>query len=289
VRVVTVTGIRYRSFARGAQYLSRMRERIRLDTLMVERGLFESRSRAAAAVMAGEVAVAGRGPVKPGTLVSVDADIRVADAPRYVSRGGLKLERALECFDFAVDGRSVLDVGASTGGFTDCLLQHGAERVTCVDVGYGELDWRLREDERVTVLERVNARSLQPASLPYQPDLVVMDLSFISLAKVLPAVIACAAQRFDLLALVKPQFELGRGRVGKGGVVRQADDRLEALVAAGEAARDLGLGVQRYCSSGLPGPAGNRESFMWCTDAERAGVEDLITAAREAELEPAAP
>jgi 23S rRNA (cytidine1920-2'-O)/16S rRNA (cytidine1409-2'-O)-methyltransferase len=288
VRVVTVTGIRYRSFARGAQYLSRMRERIRLDTLMVERGLFESRSRAAAAVMAGEVAVVGRGPVKPGTLVSVDADIRVADAPRYVSRGGLKLERALECFDFAVDGRSVLDVGASTGGFTDCLLQHGAERVTCVDVGYGELDWRLREDERVTVMERVNARSLQPASLPYQPDLVVMDLSFISLAKVLPAVIACAAQRFDLLALVKPQFELGRGRVGKGGVVRQADDRLEALVAAGEAARDLGLGVQRYCSSGLPGPAGNRESFMWCTDAERAGVEDLITAAREAELEPAA-
>jgi 23S rRNA (cytidine1920-2'-O)/16S rRNA (cytidine1409-2'-O)-methyltransferase len=265
-----------------------MRERIRLDTLMVERGLFESRSRAAAAVMAGDVAVVGRGPVKPGTLVSVDADIRVADAPRYVSRGGLKLERALECFDFAVDGRSVLDVGASTGGFTDCLLQHGAERVTCVDVGYGELDWRLREDERVTVLERVNARSLQPASLPYQPDLVVMDLSFISLAKVLPAVIACAAQRFDLLALVKPQFELGRGRVGKGGVVRQADDRLEALVAAGEAARDLGLGVQRYCSSGLPGPAGNRESFMWCTDAERAGVEDLITAAREAELEPAA-
>jgi 23S rRNA (cytidine1920-2'-O)/16S rRNA (cytidine1409-2'-O)-methyltransferase len=288
VRVVTVTGIRYRSFGRGAQYLSRMRERIRLDTLMVERGLFESRSRAAAAVMAGDVAVVGRGPVKPGTLVSVDADIRVADAPRYVSRGGLKLERALECFDFAVDGRSVLDVGASTGGFTDCLLQHGAERVTCVDVGYGELDWRLREDERVTVMERVNARSLQPASLPYQPDLVVMDLSFISLAKVLPAVIACAAQHFDLLALVKPQFELGRGRVGKGGVVRQADDRLEALVAAGEAARDLGLGVQRYCSSGLPGPAGNRESFMWCTDAERAGVEDLITAAREAELEPAA-
>jgi len=266
-----------------------MRERIRLDTLMVERGLFESRSRAAAAVMAGDVEVVGRGPVKPGTLVFVDADIHVADAPRYVSRGGLKLERALECFDFSVEGRSALDVGASTGGFTDCLLQNGAERVICVDVGYGELDWRLREDPRVTVMERVNARSLQSASLPYQPDLVVMDLSFISLAKVLPAVIACAAPRFDLLALVKPQFELGRGRVGKGGVVRQADDRLEALVAAGEAARGLGLGVQRYCSSGLPGPAGNRESFMWCAEAERGGVEDLITAAREAELEPAAP
>ena len=152
----------YRPFGRGAQYLSRMRERIRLDTLLVERGLFESRSRAAAAVMAGEVAVVGRGPVKPGTLVAVDADIHVADAPRYVSRGGLKLERALECFDFAVEGRSALDVGASTGGFTDCLLQHGAERVTCVDVGYGELDWRLREDPRVTVMERVERP--QPAA-----------------------------------------------------------------------------------------------------------------------------
>ncbi len=265
-----------------------MRERIRLDTLMVERGLFESRSRAAAAVMAGDVAVAGRGPVKPGMLVSVDADIQVADAPRYVSRGGLKLERALECFDVAVAGRRALDLGASTGGFTDCLLQHGADRVTCVDVGYGELDWRLREDRRVTVMERVNARRLHPAALPYRPDLIVMDLSFISLAKVLPAAVACAAPHFDLLALVKPQFELGRGRVGKGGVVRESDDRLEALVAAGEAARALGLGVQRYCSSGLPGPAGNRESFMWCAEPERGGVEDLITAAREAELEPAA-
>jgi 23S rRNA (cytidine1920-2'-O)/16S rRNA (cytidine1409-2'-O)-methyltransferase len=266
-----------------------MRERIRLDTLMVERGLFESRSRAAAAVTAGGVTVEGRGPVKPGTLVSVDANIHVAEAPRYVSRGGLKLERALECFDLTVEGRRALDLGASTGGFTDCLLQHGVARVTCVDVGYGELDWRLREDSRVIVMERVNARRLHPAALQYRPDLIVADLSFISLAKVLPAVVACSAPRFDLLALVKPQFELGRGRVGKGGVVRDADDRLEALVSAGEAARAVALGVQGYCSSGLPGPAGNRESFMWCWEPERGGVEDLITAAREAELEPAAP
>ncbi len=262
---------------------------MRLDTLMVERGLFQSRTRAAAAVMAGEVSLGSDGTraSKPGTLVSRDVEIAVADRPRFVSRGGLKLERALECFDTAVEGRLCLDVGASTGGFTDCLLRRGAGRVTCVDVGYGELDWRLREDPRVTVMERVNARTLQPAALPYAPDLIVMDLSFISLAKVLPAVAAVAASRCDTLALVKPQFELGRGRVGKGGVVRNGEDRIEALVAAGEAARRAGLSVQGYCSSGLPGPAGNRESFMWCTEAARAGVEDLITAARGTELEAA--
>lgn len=262
-----------------------MRARIRLDVLMVERGLFESRNRAAAAVMAGEVSVAGADSVKPGMLVGPDTEILLADAPRYASRGGLKLEQALGCFGMPVDGRLCLDVGASTGGFTDCLLRHGADRVTCVDVGYGDLDWRLREDPRVTVIERVNARNLQPADLPYRPDLIVMDLSFISLHKVMPAVAACAAPRFDVLALVKPQFELGKGRVGKGGVVRRAEDRLEALVAAGNAARATGLSVHRYCSSGLPGPAGNRESFMWCSDDSRAGVDDVIAAARQAEPE----
>lgn len=262
-----------------------MRERIRLDALLVERGLCESRSRAAAVVMAGDVMIDGDGapPVKPGTLVDRDAQVRLLRGPRFVSRGGLKLERALECFAVPVAGRLALDVGSSTGGFTDCLLQRDAEHVTCVDVGYGELDWRLREDPRVTVLERVNARHLEPAHLPYRPSLIVMDVSFISLSKVLPAATSCAEPRFDLLALVKPQFELGRGRVGKGGVVRRAEDRLEALVAAGEAARGAGLSVQGYCSSGLPGPAGNRESFMWCTEGARAGVEDLITAGRVAE------
>ena len=261
-----------------------MRDRIRLDALLVERGLCESRNRAAAAVMAGAVTLGdGARAPKPGTLVDRDAELRVEAGPRFVSRGGLKLERALGDFTLPVDGRRALDVGSSTGGFTDCLLQRGAAHVVCVDVGYGELDWRLREDPRVTVLERVNARHLRPAALPYRPDLVVMDVSFISLAKVLPAVAACAEPRFDLLALVKPQFELGRGRVGKGGVVRRAEDRLEALVAAGEAARAAAMGVQGYCSSGLPGPAGNRESFVWCTERARGGVEDLITAARAAE------
>jgi 23S rRNA (cytidine1920-2'-O)/16S rRNA (cytidine1409-2'-O)-methyltransferase len=262
-----------------------MNRRSRLDTLLVERGMFESRSRAAAAVMAGEVRTGpGRVPAsKPGMLVAPDTEVEVAERRRYVSRGGQKLERALACSGIDVERRLCLDVGASTGGFTDCLLQAGAARVTCVDVAYGELDWRLREDPRVTVLERVNARGLQQDQLPYAPDLVVVDVSFIGLAKVLPAVAACAAARFELLALVKPQFELGRGRVGKGGVVRRASDRLEALVSAGEAARHAGLSVQGYFSSGLPGPAGNRESFVWCTEGARAGVDDLVAAARAAE------
>jgi 23S rRNA (cytidine1920-2'-O)/16S rRNA (cytidine1409-2'-O)-methyltransferase len=266
-----------------------MRERIRLDALMVERGLFESRSKAAAAIMAGEVALGsgGAGALKPGTLVAHDAEISVRGGPRYVSRGGLKLERALECFVMPVEERLCLDIGASTGGFTDCLLRHGAAHVIAVDVGYGSLDWRLREDPRVTVMERVNARALDPAALPYAPALIVMDLSFISLAKVLPAVAAVAAERFDLLALVKPQFEVGREQVGKGGVVREPSARIGALVQAGEAARATGLSVQAYCSSGLPGPAGNRESFMWCTEAARPGIDDLRAAAGETELEAA--
>jgi 23S rRNA (cytidine1920-2'-O)/16S rRNA (cytidine1409-2'-O)-methyltransferase len=262
-----------------------MARKIRIDTLLAERGMFESRSRAAAAVMAGEVWLGPeRSQVsKPGMMVPVDAQVEVAERRRYVSRGGLKLERALACFGVDVEGRMCLDVGASTGGFTDCLLQAGAAHVTCVDVAYGELDWRLREDSRVTVLERLNARGLAPGRLPYAPDLIVIDVSFIGLAKVLPAVARCAATRFELLALVKPQFEVGRDRVGRGGVVRSASDRLEALVSAGEAAIHAGMSVRGYCASGLPGPAGNRESFVWCAEGSRDGVHDLVAAAREAE------
>jgi 23S rRNA (cytidine1920-2'-O)/16S rRNA (cytidine1409-2'-O)-methyltransferase len=264
-----------------------MREKLRLDTLLVERGLFESRARAAAAVMAGDVALGAERSraAKPGVMVARDVQITVTGRPRYVSRGGLKLERALSSFDVSPADRLCLDVGASTGGFTDCLLKAGAARVICVDVGYGDLDWRLREDPRVSVMERVNARHLTPERLPYRPSLIVIDVSFISLAKVLPAVAACAAPQFDLLALVKPQFELSRGRVGKGGVVARAADRLEALVGAGEAARAAGLGVHAYCASGLPGPAGNRESFMWCSEGARPGTADLVAAALAAEPE----
>jgi 23S rRNA (cytidine1920-2'-O)/16S rRNA (cytidine1409-2'-O)-methyltransferase len=258
-----------------------------MDAVLAARGVYDSRSRAAAAVMAGEVRVGPQRSVasKSGMLVAPDVEIEVSPGRRYASRGGQKLERALATFGVEVQGRLCLDLGASTGGFTDCLLQAGAVRVACVDVAYGELDWRLREDPRVTVLERMNARHLSKEQLPYAPELIVVDLSFIGLAKVLPVVAACAATRFDLLALVKPQFEVGRDRVGKGGVVRKPSDRLEALVSVGEAALHSGMSVHGYCASGLPGPAGNLESFVWCTEGTRDGVHDLVAAAVEAEPE----
>jgi 23S rRNA (cytidine1920-2'-O)/16S rRNA (cytidine1409-2'-O)-methyltransferase len=257
----------------------------RLDTLLAERGLFETRTRAAAAVMAGDVRVGDRPARKPGELVAPDAELAVADRPEFVSRGGVKLANALDAFGLDPAGRHALDVGASTGGFTDCLLQRGAAAVIALDVAYGELHWTLRNDPRVTVIERSNARSLQPGELPLAPDLVVADVSFISLRKVLPAVLAAAAPEFDCLALVKPQFEVGRERVGKGGVVREAADRRAALVSvAGFAREELGAAVLGFASSGLPGPAGNRESFVWLAEDARAGaLEDYEEAARKAE------
>jgi len=260
--------------------------KVRLDTLLAERGLFASRSRAAASVIAGEVLLGDerRRAEKPGQLVADDVPVAVAAGEQYASRGGRKLANALDALGLDVAGRRALDVGASTGGFTDCLLQRGAAHVVALDVAYGELDWKLRTDDRVTVLERRNARELDPAELPYRPDLVTIDVSFIGLEKVLPAVLAACAERFDCLALVKPQFEVGRERVGKGGVVREAADRRAALVAAGEAARALGAALLRFASSGLPGPKGNRESFMWLAEAGRAGaVADVAAAARAVE------
>jgi 23S rRNA (cytidine1920-2'-O)/16S rRNA (cytidine1409-2'-O)-methyltransferase len=196
--------------------------RVRLDSLLADRGLFESRTRAAAAVLAGQVHVGpGRARAsKPGQLVAPDVVLEVDAPPPYVSRGGVKLANALDALGMDPAGRRCLDVGASTGGFTDCLLQRGAAHVVALDVAYGELDWRLRGDPRVTVVERLNARSLACDVLPYAPDLVVVDVSFISLRKVLPAVLACVAERYDCLAMVKPQFEVGRGGVRRGGVVR---------------------------------------------------------------------
>jgi 23S rRNA (cytidine1920-2'-O)/16S rRNA (cytidine1409-2'-O)-methyltransferase len=254
----------------------------RLDTLLAERGLYESRSRAAAAVMAGQVRVGERPARKPGELVAEDVDLHVAEPPAFVSRGGIKLANALAAFGIDPAGRRALDVGASTGGFTDCLLQHGAESVIALDVAYGELHWKLRQDPRVTVIERRNARTLQRDELPYAPDLIVADVSFISLTKVLPAVLGSAAPRFDCLALVKPQFEAGRERVGKGGVVRSADDRRAALVTVASAARDeLGAAVLGFAASGLPGPAGNRESFVWLAERGRPGAIEHLEAAAE--------
>ena len=261
-------------------------KKTRLDTLLVGRGLFESRARAAASVLAGDVRL-GRGgdpASKPGQLVAQDVEISLRPRAEFVSRGGVKLANALATTRVAVDGRQCLDVGAATGGFTDCLLQRGAAHVVALDVAYGELHWRLRNDTRVTVLERVNARMLEPAMLPYRPDLIVGDLSFISVTKVLPAVLACAAERFDALILVKPQFEVGREAVGKGGVVRDPALRRTALVTAAESARRLGASVVGFASSGLPGPKGNLETFMHLAEAVRPGaLDDLEAAAHEVE------
>jgi 23S rRNA (cytidine1920-2'-O)/16S rRNA (cytidine1409-2'-O)-methyltransferase len=271
----------------------------RIDTLLAERGVFASRSRAAASVMAGEVRVgtAGRRAEKPGEMVPADALLSVDERPRYVSRGGIKLENALRRTGIAVAGRSALDVGASTGGFTDCLLQHGAAEVIAVDVGYGELDYSLRTDPRVRVLERTNARSLTPAMVAAAmaggsvgrnvgteglPDLAVVDVSFISLTKVLSAALACLEEPYDVLALVKPQFEAPRGLIGKGGVVRDPAARRAALVSVGLAAMEIESAsaqdgspagppaVLGFRSSGLPGPKGNRETFIWLAEHGRA-------------------
>jgi 23S rRNA (cytidine1920-2'-O)/16S rRNA (cytidine1409-2'-O)-methyltransferase len=259
--------------------------RVRLDHLLSERGVFPSRSRAAASVLAGEVMLLPdrRRAEKPGQLVSEDVELELAVAPRFVSRGGIKLANALDLIALDVAGRCALDVGASTGGFTDCLLQRGAAHVVALDVAYGQLDWRLRNDDRVTVIERHNARALDAVTLPYAPDLIVIDVSFISVVKVLGAVLGLAAERFDCLALVKPQFEVGRAGVGKGGVVRDAGLRRGALVSVGEVAVGLGASVRRFVSSGLPGPKGNLETFAWLAEGGRGGVDDLMAAAGEVE------
>jgi 23S rRNA (cytidine1920-2'-O)/16S rRNA (cytidine1409-2'-O)-methyltransferase len=258
--------------------------RRRVDTLLAERGLAPSRTAAAASVRAGRVRLGKDGSTveKPSELVSEEAELVVAEGEEFVSRGGIKLKNALDELGVEVDGRRCLDVGASTGGFTDCLLQRGATMVLAVDVGYGQLDWRLRQDSRVLVMERLNARALGDSYLPFRPDLITVDVSFISLAKLLPPIVACAAEELDLLGLVKPQFELEKAKVGKGGVVREAEDRREAIRRVARAAEEEGLAVRGIASSGLPGPKGNRETFVW---ASREGKAIDVEAAI-AEVEP---
>jgi len=236
---------------------------VRIDRLLVERGLVASRERARRLVMAGDVLVGDRPVTKPGAEVLADALVRLrgADSP-YVSRGGEKLAGALDAFGLEVCDLVALDVGASTGGFTDCLLQRGARRVIALDVGYGQLAWKLRQDARVVVIERTNARALTPTMLPEAPDLAVVDVSFISLATVLPVVASVVRPGATILALVKPQFEVGRGRVGKGGVVRDPALRAEAVAGVRAAAERLGLALRGEAESVLPGPKGNREVFL---------------------------
>jgi 23S rRNA (cytidine1920-2'-O)/16S rRNA (cytidine1409-2'-O)-methyltransferase len=258
--------------------------RHRADTLLAERGLAPSRTAAAASVRAGRVRLGRDGAAveKPSELVDEKAELVVEEGEEFVSRGGIKLKNALDELPVEVEGRQCLDVGASTGGFTDCLLQRGAARVIAVDVGYGQLDWRLRQDSRVLVMERLNARALGDSYLPFRPDLITVDVSFISLAMLIAPIVATAAEEFDLLGLVKPQFELGKEKVGKGGVVRDAPGRRDAIRKVAEAVEKEGLVVRGLASSGLPGPKGNRETFVW---ASRSG-EGIDLDAALAEVEP---
>jgi 23S rRNA (cytidine1920-2'-O)/16S rRNA (cytidine1409-2'-O)-methyltransferase len=235
----------------------------RLDVLLVERGLAASRSQAQALVLAGRVP----GFEKPGTQVDESAEVAVEQPRRFVSRGGEKLEHALAVLDIDIAGLDCLDVGAATGGFTDCLLQRGAARVIALDVGYGQLDPRIRADERVTVLERTNARHL--GELPFPPELVTCDVSFISVRTVLPSVLPLAQPDWQALVLVKPQFEAGKGEVPRGGVVRDPDVRKRVLQEVAQAALAWEAETRAVVDSGLPGPKGNRELFLHFVHSKR--------------------
>ena len=235
----------------------------RLDLVLVARGLAPTRERAQALILAGRVAVDGRPAVKAGQAVADDAEIAVAEPPHpYVSRGGVKLAAALDAWGIDPAGRTALDVGASTGGFTDCLLQRGAVRVYAVDVGYGQLDAKLRADPRVVVREKVNARSLSERDVPEPVDLAVVDVSFISLRLVLPAVAARVAPGGSIVALVKPQFEAGRKEVPRGGVVRSEETRRRVVREIEEAGRALGLEVLGVVASPIAGARGNAEFLL---------------------------
>ena len=242
----------------------------RIDLLLVERELEVSRERARARILAGEVRVGTTVIDKPGTMVALDADLSLTGGGlRFVSRGGLKLEQALIHFNIDVTGVTAIDVGASTGGFTDCLLQRGAARVFAVDVGYGQLAWKLRSDPRVVVLERANIRTLEASRIPEPPSLAVIDCSFIGLGKVLPPTLRFLTPDAQLVALVKPQFEVGPALLGKNGVVRDADARSEAIARVTDEARALGLEVLGGVDCETIGPMGNVEYLLWArlTDA----------------------
>ena len=240
----------------------------RLDTLLVEHGLAESRERAKRLILAGEVIVSGSNQVKPGQLISLDVEIVVKQPLPYVSRGGLKLEKALQVFQVDVRDSVAVDVGASTGGFTDCLLQHGARFVYAVDVGHGQLAWKIRQDPRVCVIERTNIRTIDMNRFELLVQIGVVDVSFISLQKVLPVVVQIVDPMGDVLALVKPQFEAGRQQVGKGGVVRDVRIHVQVLRELIQFVRGLGLSVMGISYSPIRGPAGNIEYLIWF----RAGI-----------------
>ena len=234
--------------------------RKRLDTLVVERGLAETRAKAQALIMAGEVLINGSPAAKPGTLINEDAEITVKESLPYVSRGGIKLAHALDTFQINVSGMVAADIGASTGGFTDCLLQRGAKRVYAVDVGYGQLDYRLRQDKRVVVMERINAR--YPVSLPEKVDLATIDLSFISATKVIPSVVGLLRENGSILVLIKPQFEAKRAEVGKGGIIKDPQVHARVLGRFIKWAVEQKLRLKGLVASPILGSSGNREFFL---------------------------
>jgi 23S rRNA (cytidine1920-2'-O)/16S rRNA (cytidine1409-2'-O)-methyltransferase len=244
--------------------------RERLDTLLVARGLFDSRAQARGAVLAGEVAVDGAVVDKPGAQISPDAALAIAARRRYVSRGGDKLDHAMSALGVEVTGEDAIDLGSSTGGFVERLLEGGAARVVAVDVGYGQLDWGLRQDARVTVMERTNARDLTLDRLPFAPSFVTADVSFISLTTALGPVLECLRSGYRGLVLVKPQFEAGRSHVGKGGVVRDQSVHTEVLARVGAWLEERGAAVVGMTDSGHPGPKGNVEYFIYFRDGRDA-------------------
>jgi 23S rRNA (cytidine1920-2'-O)/16S rRNA (cytidine1409-2'-O)-methyltransferase len=237
--------------------------KVRLDSLLAARGLAESRVRAQAVIFAGQVLVNGQKQDKAGALVPEDAEVRIlGETLRYVGRGGLKLEAALKEFRVSVQGKIALDIGASTGGFTDCLLQHGAQKVYAVDVGYGQLAWKIRQDPRVVVIERTNIRDMEPSLVPEPGDIAVIDVSFISLGKVIPSVLKVLKSAAEIIALIKPQFEVGREHVGKGGIVRDESARTQAVERIEKYLRGLGLKVMGVIPSPITGQDGNVEFLI---------------------------
>jgi 23S rRNA (cytidine1920-2'-O)/16S rRNA (cytidine1409-2'-O)-methyltransferase len=238
--------------------------KLRLDRLLVEHGLVESRERGQALILAGQVLVNGQKIDKAGTLVAVDSDIRIlGEQMPYVSRGGLKLEKALHEFAIDVKEKTALDVGASTGGFTDCLLQHGAKKVYAVDVGYGQMAWKVRQDPRVVVIERTNIRDIDQALIPEKVDIIVIDVSFISLEKVIPSILRFLKPAAGFVALIKPQFEVGKGQVGKGGIVRDEAARNEAVERIRAFVKKQRFEVQGVIPSPITGQDGNVEFLIY--------------------------
>ncbi|NLW16130.1 MAG: TlyA family RNA methyltransferase [Firmicutes bacterium] len=252
----------------------------RLDIMLVQQGFFDSRQRAQGAIMAGLVRVDGKRIDKPGTRVPPDADIQVEGQEHpYVSRGGLKLERAIKELGFDPGGKVIIDIGASTGGFTDCALQHGAKRVYAVDVGYAQLAWKLRQDQRVVVMERTNARYLQASDFPELADAATIDVSFISLALIFPAAVPLLVPGGEIVALIKPQFEAGRELVGKRGVVREPNVHRQVINQVWETASELQLGLMGLTFSPITGPEGNIEflSLFKQGTADRVSPADVET------------